>query len=292
MKKTKSKYQAAREERAKQAAQEQADFDAARDATITHIARDEAISDQIAARWDTHNAEFPTDLAIGKPFDFVTPNWNDADDQQVYPLCRRIIDEIRSIEAEKKLSDTTLRDFETLLNCSFSERIKMHIVELVAGTETIEGACRHCFGLYGLESNNRELGTSMAFWHELGKLINDAFAFRVFKERATHLTPTSPYFPERFRPLVEAVQEKAQAAGDKPTYANPYRQMELLNETLKQLAYTARHTTNPTELAKLANSQVRVAGALHVINAKLDREHQHAIDTARQYALQEGRQTS
>lgn len=73
MKKRKSKYQAAQEERAKQQAQEQADFDAARDATITHIERDEAISDQIAARWDTHNAD-PFDLAIGKPFDFVTPN--------------------------------------------------------------------------------------------------------------------------------------------------------------------------------------------------------------------------
>ena len=290
MKKTKSKYQAAREERAKQAAQEQADFDAARDATITHYVRGKAIQDEIAARWDTHNAD-PFDLVMDKPFDFVTPNWNDAADQQVYPLCRRIIDEIRSIEAGKKLSDTIPHDIETLLNCSFSERIKMHIVELVAGTETIEGACRHCFGLYGLESKDRELGASMAFWHELGKLINDAFAFRVFKERATHLNPTSPYFPERFRPLVEAIRDKAQAAHEKPTYANPYRQMELLNETLKQLAYTARHTTNATELAKLASAQVRVAGALHIINAKLDSEHQHAIDTARQYALQEGRQT-
>ena len=167
----------------------------------------------------------------------------------------------------------------------------MHIVELVAGTETIEGACRHCFGLYGLESKNRDLGASMSFWHELGKLTSDAFAFRVFKERATHLNPTSPYFPERFRPLVEAIRDEAQSTHDRPTYANPYRQMELLNETLKQLAYTARHTTNATELAKLASAQVRVAGALHVINAKLDSEHQHAIDTARQYALQEGRQT-
>ena len=68
MKKTKSKYQAAREERAKQAAQEQADFDAARDATETHIIRAESLCDKIAARWDTHNAD-PFDLVMEKPFE-------------------------------------------------------------------------------------------------------------------------------------------------------------------------------------------------------------------------------
>ena len=57
MKKTKSKYQEAL-----------ADFDAAREATETHVMRAEAIQDRIAARWDPHNAD-PFDLVMEKPFE-------------------------------------------------------------------------------------------------------------------------------------------------------------------------------------------------------------------------------
>ena len=54
---------------------------------------------------------------------------------------------------------------------------------------------------------------------------------------------------------------------------------------LKKLDYTYRHTSDPSELAKLANAQVRVAGALHVISEKQDRKHDRAIQDAQTRAL-------
>ena len=68
-------------------------------------------------------------------------------------------------------------------------------------------------------------------------------------------------------------------------YADPYNLLELLNETLKKLAYQFKHTDDPNQLCKLANSQVRVAGAMPVINEKLERKHAQAIQTAEQRAL-------
>ena len=64
-----------------------------------------------------------------------------------------------------------------------------------------------------------------------------------------------------------------------------------LNETLKKLAYQFKHCDDPNQLCKLANAQVRVAGAMHVINKKLERKHQNAIHHAEQHALNPSTQT-
>ena len=68
-------------------------------------------------------------------------------------------------------------------------------------------------------------------------------------------------------------------------YADPYNQLELLNETLKKLDYQFKHCDDPSQLCKLANAQVRVAGAMHVINEKLERKHHKAIQDAAHIAL-------
>lgn len=278
-------YQKALAEIAQQDAEIQEGFDAETEAYLHIDERDTPAREEQAARLDTQNAEFPS-LASDSQFEFAEPNWNDhLDDTQMYHYCDRICDALRRQGVEQRPPRDTLHSREALLNCSFSERIKVHIVELVAGKETIEGACRHCFGLYGEDSHNRTLGNSMAIWHTLCSLLGDAPVYHAFLERAWHLNPTSPYFPNQYRDLVQTIRASHLDKTDRPTYANPYRQMELLDETLKKLAYTIKHTTNPGELAKLANAQVRVAGALHVINAKLDDEHQHAIETAKQKAL-------
>ena len=183
-----------------------------------------------------------------------------------------------------------IHDIRAVLNVSFSERIKAHIVMLVADTETVEGACRHCFGLYGDDSRDQGLGHAMTIWRTLTHVLDTASIFNAFLERAWHLNPTSPYFPERYQEIADATREAHfdNRLRQRAPYANPYNQLELLNETLKKLAHTVRHTSDPTALAKLANSQVKVAGAMHVINEKLERKHERAIESAKQHARIEG----
>lgn len=156
---------------------------------------------------------------------------------------------------------------------------------LVADTETVESACRHCFGLYGDDS--RTLGNTMTIWRTLTHVLDTVSVFDAFLERAWHLNPTSPYFPERYRELADAVQEAQfdNHLRQRAPYANPYNQLQLLNETLKKLEYHFKHCDDPNQLCKLANSQVRVAGAMHVINEKLERHHQEAIRHAERQAL-------
>ena len=266
---------------------EQEAFDEGTENYITRQEREIPYREADAARLDTNFAEFPT-LATDDSFDFAEPNWNDTlDDMQLYHYCDQIRDTLRRRGAEKMPPRDTLNSIEKLLNCSFSEWIKVHIVKLTAGKETIEGACYHCFGLYQEDSNIQGLGNSMSIWHTLCRVIGTAPVFSAFIERAWHLNPTSPHFPQQYREIANAVRasELDKSQRQSVHYADPYNQLELLNDTLKKLAYTFHHTSDPAQLAKLANSQVRVAGALHVINEKLDRTHENAIFDAQRRAL-------
>ena len=163
----------------------------------------------------------------------------------------------------------------------------MHIVELVADTETVEGACRHCFDLYDEESRSQGLGHAMTIWHTLRHVLDTVSVFNAFLERAWHLNPTSRYFPQRYQEIADAVREAQfdNHLRQRAPYSNPYNQLQLLNETLKKLAYQFKHCDDPTQLCKLANSQVRVAVAMHVINEKLERKHHKAIQNAAHIAL-------
>ena len=280
-------YEAALAEIAEEDRKTQDAFDEESNAYITRAEQETPYREQDALSLDTNTAEFPT-LATDDGFDFAEPDWNDQlEDKQMSHYCDHISDTLHRRGVETQQPRDVLNDLQRLLNCSFSERIKMHIVKLVAGTETIEGACRHCFGLYHEDSNIQGLGNSMYVWQTLCNLIGTVPVFYAFLERAWHLNPTSPYFPDRYRDLVDAVRasELDKSQRQSVHYADPYNQMELLNDTLKKLAYTYRHTSDPTQLAKLANSQVRVAGAMHVINEKLDRKHENAIQDAKARAL-------
>ena len=280
----KTDTQAALEVIAAEDADTQARFEADNEAYITRTDTDTSHREFDAARLDTNNAEFRS-LATDPRFEYAPPNWNDStDDMEIYGKCDEIADTLRRLGAEKNRPRDTLMDIERLLNCSFSERIKVHIVQLVADTETIEGACRHCFGLYH-EDNKYITGAAMAIWQALERLIGNAPVYHAFLQRAWHLNPTSRQFPRRYRDIATAIAAETHDRHNRPTYADPHKQMEALNETLKKLAYSLRHTTEPTELAKLANAQVRVAGALHVINEKLDRTHENAILDAQRRAL-------
>ena len=163
----------------------------------------------------------------------------------------------------------------------------MHIVTLVADTETVEGACRHCFDLYDADSRSQGLDFPMTIWRTLTHILDTASVFEAFLERAWHLNPTSRYFPERYREIANAVRaaQYDNHLRQRASYADPYNQLELLNETLKKLAYQFKHCDDPNQLCKLANSQVRVAGAMHVINEKLDRKHHTTIQDAAHIAL-------
>ena len=266
---------------------EQEAFDEGTENYITRQERETPYREADAARLDTNFAEFPT-LATDDSFDFAEPNWNDThDDMQLYHYCDQIRDTLRRRGAEKMPPRDTLNSIEKLLNCSFSERIKVHIVKLTAGKETIEGASRHCFGLYQEDSNIQGLGNSMSIWHTLCRVIGTAPVLNAFLERAWHLKPSSPYFPDRYRDLVDAVRasELDRHERGKAHYADPHNQLQLLDEMVKKLAYTYRHTSDPSELAKLANSQVRVLGAMFVLNERLQSKHENAIQDAKARAL-------
>ncbi|MDE0686413.1 MAG: hypothetical protein OXI63_26100 [Candidatus Poribacteria bacterium] len=257
-------------------------FDQATRAYLSTNTQENVYREQNALRLDTNNND---SFTPDSRFEFATPNWNDTlTDVEMFRPCGEVS------ETLKRMPDTlhpseVIHDIRDLLNASFSERIKVHIVMLVADTETVEGACRHCFDLYGEDS--RSLDNMMTIWRTLTHVLDTASVFNAFLERAWHLNPTSPYFPERYRDIADTVQEAQfdNRLRQRAPYSNPYNQLELLNETLKKLAYHFKHCDDPNQLCKLANSQVRVAGAMHVINEKLERKHQSAIRHAEQLAL-------
>jgi len=261
-------------------------FDQATRAYVSTDTQENAYREQNASRLDTDTTFTPDSR-----FDFATPNWNDTlTVAEIFRACGEVSETLKSMPDTLTPSDV-IHDIRDLLNASFSERIKVHIVMLVADTETVEGACRHCFGLYGEDS--RDLDNTMTIWRTLTHVLDTASVFDAFLERAWHLNPTSPYFPERYREIADAVQEAQfdNRLRQRAPYANPYNQLQLLNETLKKLEYHFKHCDDPNQLCKLANSQVRVAGAMHVINEKLERQHQNAIRNAEQQALNPPTQT-
>ena len=261
-------------------------FDQATRAYVSTDTQENDSREQNALRLDTDTTFTPDSR-----FDFATLNWNDTLTlAEMFRACGEVSDTLKSMPDTLSPSDV-IHDIRDLLNASFSERIKVHIVMLVADTETVEGACRHCFGLYGDDS--RDLDNTMTIWRTLTHLLDTASVFDAFLERAWHLNPTSPYFPERYREIADAVRESLfdNRLRQRAPYANPYNQLQLLNETLKKLEYHFKHCDDPNQLCKLANSQVRVAGAMHVINEKLERQHQSAIRQAEQHALNPPTQT-
>ena len=252
-------------------------FDQATRAYVSTDTQENVYREQNALSLDTENNSdiFTPDSR----FDFATPNWNDRlADTDIFKACGEVSDTLKRMPDTLQPRDV-IHDIRDLLNASFSERIKAHIVMLVADTETIEGACRHCFGLYDEDSRSQGLGNTMTIWHTLTHVLDTASVFDAFLERAWHLNPTSRYFPERSREIADAVREAEldNRLRQRAPYSNPYNQLQLLNETLKKLAYQFKHCDDPNQLCKLANAQVRVAGAMHVINEKLERQHQSAI---------------
>ena len=255
-------------------------FDATTQAYVSKYAMENSDREENALRLDVSNNTNTVESQPDPRWEWATPNWNDTlTDVEIFRACGQVSDTLKSMPDTLQPHDV-IHDISDLLNASFSERIKMHIVMLVAGTETVEGACRHCFGLY--DTDSQELGQVMTIWRTLTHVLDTATVFNAFLERAWHLNPTSQYFPERYREIADAVRE-AQVDNhlrQRTPYADPYNQLELLNETLKKLAYQFKHCDDPDQLCKLASAQVRVTGAMHIINEKLEQKHHKAIQDA------------
>ena len=259
-------------------------FDDTTQAYVSKDAMENSDREKNALKLDASNT---ADILPDQRWQWATPNWNDTlTDTEIFRACSEVSDTLKNMLDTLQPQDV-IHDISDFLNVSFSERIKMHIVLLVAGTETVEGACRHCFDLYDADSRSQGLGPAMTIWQTLTHVLDAATVFNAFLERAWHLNPTSRYFPERYREIADAVREAQfdNHLRQRTPYADPYNQLELLNETLKKLAYQFKHCDDPNQLCKLANSQVRVAGAMHVINDKLERKHHKAIQDAAHIAL-------
>lgn len=222
-------------------------------------------------------------------FSFASKDWNDKlDKEEMITKCEEIQDYFQLATWRDRYAKGKLKSLNAFLNNSFSQRIKEHIINLVVGTKTIEQACRHCFGLYGIFSRYSEVTVSMSPWHTLSKLIGEAQVFEAFLERAWHLNPSCSAFPERYRPLAEALRtahldEKERAVAP---LADPYLQLQDLNDTAKTIKQYILHAENASDVAKLANAQVKVVGAMYVINRNLVQKHEKAIQEARRQALQ------
>ena len=257
-------------------------FDETTQAYVSKYAMENSDREQNALKLDVSNT---TDILPDSRWEWATPNWNDTlTDAEIFRACGEVSDTLKNMLDTRQPQDV-IHDISDFLNTSFSERIKMHIVMLVADTETVEGACRHCFGLY--DTDSQTLGQAMTIWRTLTHVLDTVSVFNAFLERAWHLNPTSQYFPKRYQEITDAVRE-AQLDNhlrQRTPYADPYNQLELLNETLKKLAYQFKHCDDPAQSCKLANAQVRVIGAMHIINEKLERKHHKAIQDAAHIAL-------
>lgn len=257
-------------------------FDETTQAYVSKDAMENSYREENALRLDVSNT---ADILPDQRWEWATPNWNDTlTDAEIFRACGEVSDTLKSMLDTLQPHDV-IHDISDFLNASFSERIKTHIVMLVAGTETVEGACRHCFGLY--DTDSQDLGQEMTIWRTLTHVLDTVSVFNAFLERAWHLNPTSRYFPERYQEIADAVREAHldNHLRQRTAYADPYKQLELLNETLKKLAYQFKHCNDPVQSCKLANAKVRVVGAMHIINEKLEQKHHAAIQDAVHIAL-------
>ena len=258
-------------------------FDETTQAYVSKYAMENSYREENALKLDVSNKV--SDILPDPRWEWATPNWNDTlTDAEIFRACGEVSDTLKNMLDTLQPQDV-IHDISDFLNASFSERIKMHIVMLVAGTETVEGACRHCFGLY--DTDSQELGQAMTIWRTLTHVLDTVSVFNAFLERAWHLNPTSRYFPKRYQEITAAVREAQfdNHRRQRTPYADPYNQLELLNETLKKLAYQFKHCDDPNQLCKLASTQVRVAGAMHIINEKLEQKHHKAIQDAAHIVL-------
>ena len=264
---------------------QQQTFDQTTQVYLSKYEMDNIHREENALKLDT-NTDNPTSHP-NPQWEWATPDWNDKlTDAEIFKACSEVSDTLKTMLDTRHPHDV-IHDIRDFLNASFSQRIKMHIVQLTADTETVEGACRHCFDLYHEDSRSQGLGHAMTIWRTLGHVLDTSTVFNAFLERAWHLNPTSQHFPQQYQEIADAVRE-AQLDNhlrQRTPYADPYNQLQLLNETLKKLAYQFKHCDDPTQLCKLANSQVRVTGAMHIISEKLDRKHHNAIKEAESKAL-------
>ena len=218
-----------------QESQQQA-FDQATRAYVSTDAQENVYREQNALSLDTENNTDSSTFTPDSRFEFATPNWHDTlTDAAIFRACGQVSETLKKMLDTLHPSDV-IHNIRDLLNASFSQRIKTHIVMLVADTETVEGACRHCFGLYGDDSRDQGLGNTMTIWNTLKHVLDTASVFNAFLERAWHLNPTSRYFPERYQEIADAVRDAQfdNRLRQRAPYSNPYNQLELLNETLKK----------------------------------------------------------
>ena len=255
---------------------------------------DESEAEQ-AWKKDTNNLHdpaprYPLSSALQR-IDGLHKDWNDEDQAQVNNKCIEITKALRHLPvftSERSIARDKLHEVDYLLDISFSEKIKQHIVELTTTIETVVGACNHCFDRYKEESKLVK-GNSMMIWFDLASLIGTVHVYKAFLERAWHLTPSSCYFPERYKELqiTLAKQHEAQLRHDTVHYAFPQNQLEALNDTLKQLKQAERSTTGPKELSSLSRSIVRVIGAIHIINREMQKEHARELEDVKLRMLSE-----
>ena len=100
----------------------------------------------------------------------------------------------------------------------------------------------------------------MTIWRTLTHVLDTASVFDAFLERAWHLNPTGPYFPKRYQEIADAVREAHfdNHLRQRAPYADPYNQLQLLNERSKNSPINLNAATTRTNYANL---RIRKSGS-------------------------------
>ena len=240
-----------------------------------------------ASKMDTNNRD-PWTLHAHRRFDFATPNWNDSlSEAEMYDRCGQITDLLTRTRATQTPARDTIHTHSDLFCFSFSERIKQHIVTLTATTETVEGACRHCFGYYDTDGYGlhqaHSISIPMMLWHALGTLIGTGHVYHAFLSRAWHLTESSKHFPYAYKEIAIAARQakdELDSLSEAPMGSHT-ETMRALNENAKQIQYALRHTNDPKEISRLTQAHVKVLGALTVLRERTEQRAAHTLSEAK-----------
>ena len=237
-------------------------FDETTQAYVSKYTMENSDREENALKLDVSNT---TDILPDSRWEWATPNWNDTlTDAEIFRACGEVSDTLKNMLDTLHPQDV-IHDLSDFLNASFSECIKMHIVMLVAGTETVEGACRHCFGLY--DTDSQELGQAMTIWRTLTHVLDTVSVFNAFLERAWHLNPTSRYFPKRYQEITDTVREAHfdNHLRQRTPYADPLQPTRIIERNVEKtrLSIQALRRSQPVMQACEFSSQSRRCDARH-----------------------------
>lgn len=227
---------------------------------------------------DPLDSKFPPMHGVLNELEYIEPNWNDG--LSPNDATKKSQQVVKHLKRNNRITNDNIPAIDkiqlinTLLDYSFSETIKRHIVSLTSTTETVETACDHCFYRYH-EQSKIVPGDAMEIWIKLQHLIGHDAIYNAFLIRSYHLEPTSRHFPIHYQALSQHCREQhLMNDSELPHYTATRNQIALLDKTLRKLDQAIMESTDATEISKLSNAIVRATGGIHILSRRLSEDIQ------------------